>query len=362
MIKESQHLINEFFGKYPDLCDQLKTNVLKWGWGRGRIKRYFKDYDIDLTDRASRELVDLIWSRGIPNGLHGNESISKNINISEPKKQNEWKKQFEQLKLTPQEAKHLVELCRSGKNNSHGRLDIPGDLSELKFLVFSDSHIGHKEFRDDVFKYMVDKANEENVKFGLNAGDTIEGMSGRDGHIYELSHVGYSAQKEEFKRLFDMFNFPVYSIESTASHSGWFGSKHNAGVDVGKELAECCDNYKFLGYDEADILFNNGQFKVRLSHPGGGSAYSVSYKPQKYVEAISGGKKPHLFIQGHYHKMLYFDYRNVDILLSGSIMNQSIFMRKHNLHAAIGFWIVEVKFDKTGWAYEMTPKRYKFHE
>ena len=77
--------------------------------------------------------------------------------------------------------------------------------NHARFGYMSDSHIGHKEFREDLFV----KACRTYVKEGIDAvylpGDILEGMSGRDGHIYELSHIGFSAQVNYAAELFGSF-------------------------------------------------------------------------------------------------------------------------------------------------------------
>jgi len=192
---------------------------------------------------------------------------------------------------------------------------------------------------------MVKDGKRKRVEFYINCGDTIEGMSGREGHLYELSHIGASSQLKYFEEQFSEFNKKIFSIEAQNSHGGWFKSKGNAGLDIGEELERRCKNYEFIGYDEQDLELDNG-CKIRLRHPGGGTAYAVSYKIQKYMEALSGGKKPHLLFDGHFHKALYLFYRNIHGFEAGTLQEQSPFMRKVNTPAHLGYWVVDVNMSK----------------
>jgi len=81
---------------------------------------------------------------------------------------------------------------------------------------------------------------------------------------------------------------------------------------------------------------------LRLSHPGGGTAYALSYKPQKYAESLSGGEKPHIVGIGHYHKVEQLFYRNIHIFQVGCWEGQTPFMRRKNLAAMLGGWILWV--------------------
>jgi len=219
------------------------------------------------------------------------------------------------------------------------KIDFPD--RHIKFGAFSDAHIGHSCYRPDVLRKMILDGKKQGIEFWINSGDTLEGMSGREGHIYELDYIGASAQLNFFASEFQRFNKPIYSIEAQDSHGGWFKSKGNMGLNIGEELERRSYHYTFIGYDEQDLILDNG-LKIRLRHPGGGSAYALSYKIQKYVEAISGGQKSHMLFQGHFHKAIYLFYRNIHCFDSACLCNQTPFMKKIGTPAHVGYWIIDV--------------------
>jgi hypothetical protein len=255
-------------------------------------------------------------------------------------------KEIKKKKLSPKEASFVL---RGLKNHNSWEKYVPLKLdfpdNHVKFGVFSDCHIGHINFRSDVFAKMIVDGKRNGIEFWLNSGDTLEGMSGREGHIYELTHLGATAQLTYFSGLFSRFRIPVYSVEAQSSHGGWFHSKNNAGLNIGEEMSMRSKHYKFIGYDEQDIELDNG-LKVRLRHPGSGTAYALSYKQQKYIESISGGKKPHILFTGHFHKALYMFYRNVHSIDAGCICDQTPFMRKVGTPAHVGYWIIDINMRK----------------
>jgi predicted phosphodiesterase len=225
---------------------------------------------------------------------------------------------------------------------------LPVSKNHVKFGVISDLHIGHKDYRGDILRHAAKYFKKEKIDFIVNAGDTLEGMSGRDGHIYELEAVGAGAQLDLFEKEFKLLaDWKVYSIEADGSHGGWFKSKGNMGLDIGKELKLRAPNYIFLGYDEQDLKLKNG-LKLRLRHPGGGTAYALSYKMQKYVDSISGGQKPDILIQGHFHKSEYMFYRNIHCFDAATLENQSPFMKKIGTPAHLGYWIIDAYMNKKG--------------
>ena len=241
------------------------------------------------------------------------------------------------------------------------KIKVDPNVRKVKIGAFSDAHIGHKNYRADILEYAAHTFEKENVDMILNAGDTLEGTHTiRQGHIWELSEIGWSNQRERMVREFEKFHIPVQSIEASNSHTGWYHTHGNLGVDAGKELDDASDNYEFLGWDEADIVFNN--LVIRLRHPGGGTAYALSYKGQKYLNSISGGQKPHIVLTGHFHKALYMFYRNVHYFDLGTLQDQSDFMRKVGTPAHLGFWVISIEFTNTGWIQKIIPTLYPFYE
>lgn len=202
------------------------------------------------------------------------------------------------------------------KHNTH-RLSIADH--EFDTIFSTDYHLGHNKYRGDAMTKMHDTAIKNDISTIFNSGDTIEGMSGREGHVYELDYYGLEEQvdfaAEELQPFADN-GIEILSIEATNSHTGWYNNKGNNGVNAGRILEERVKAYTFLGWDEQTVKLDSG-LKIGLRHPGGGTAYAISYKMQKYVESISGGQKPHLINQGHFHKINYMFYRNIHAFDAG---------------------------------------------
>ena len=257
-------------------------------------------------------------------------------------------KELKKQNLTPEEAKKVLQNLKGINPGKYKPAKLPISDSHVKFGFFTDAHIGHQAYRPDIMEHMGKRFKQDHVDFAINAGDTIEGMSGRDGHIYELTHLGATEQLnyaiQEFKKI---EGIPIYSIEADSSHGGWFKSKGNMGLDIGKELEEKIKDYNFIGYDEQDVVLDN-KLIIRLRHPGGGTAYAISYKMQKYIESIGGGNKPGIVGQGHFHKANYLFYRNIHAFDGGTLANQTPFMKKIGTPAHVGYWILDAFVNKKG--------------
>ena len=66
----------------------------------------------------------------------------------------------------------------------------------------------------------------------IHAGDIVEGISHRQGHVFECSHYGFDAQFEETKRIFSTTDLPIYAI--AGNHQAW--AMNAVGADVNKYL------------------------------------------------------------------------------------------------------------------------------
>lgn len=254
-------------------------------------------------------------------------------------------KYLEKNNLSLDDLKKINKQKGYGQPNQFANYKLPFNEKRVKFGVLSDLHIGHKEYKPYILEHAVKYFKKQNCEFIVMPGDILEGVSGREGHIYELTHLGASQQLNYGVEQLSQLEQQIYGITATNSHDGWFSSKNNMGFEVGPELERRINNFNFIGYDEADLVLDNG-LKIRLAHPGDGTAYAISYKGQKYLNATSGGDKPNIMCNGHYHKALYMLYRNVHYIESGTLEGQTIFMKKKQTPAMLGYWVIDATFNK----------------
>ncbi len=156
----------------------------------------------------------------------------------------------------------------------------------------------------------------------------------------------------------------TYFIGSSTCHEGAYFKQN--GLEFGRmpELSERGD-LKYLGMDEVEVVLEGarGRATMRLFHPGGGTAYALSYRPQKIVESFGGGDKPNLLVVGHYHKMEYIPaLRNVHTIQAGCLEYQSPFMRKLSIEAHRGFWVVLATIEEDGSVTRLRAEAFRFYE
>jgi len=210
---------------------------------------------------------------------------------------------------------------------------------KVKFGFITDTHIGSKYTSSDYIVDIMRKMEDEGCEFIAHAGDVTEGMSHRQGHVYELTHVGYTSQKEEAIRVFSQTSLPVYAIDG--NHDRWFYK--SVGAKIVHDISEALDNFMFLGHDEGNIMV--GGVRINLWHGEDGSSYAYSYRPQKVIESLHDESTPDIMLMGHVHKYISTLIRGTYVISGGSVQQQSKWMRSTRKEAHVGFNIIEFQHD-----------------
>lgn len=249
----------------------------------------------------------------------------------------------ELARLTPGEGAQILQSLRGRPTKLH---DHEFSGRHIKFGYYADPHVGHSQFSEPLWQIMLKRFKAEGVDRAYCPGDNVEGMSGRPGHIYELSHIGAHAQLAYASDLFGLADRLQFCIID-GNHDQWFKEKGNAGTVAGEELATRNKNVRFLGEWEADVRLASSVV-MRLYHANDGTAYADSYKLQKLIESFTGGLKPNIVLSGHYHKQIAVFRRNVFGFECGTLCGQSQFMRGRKLPAHMGFGIIEIWVAKRG--------------
>lgn len=218
----------------------------------------------------------------------------------------------------------------------------------IRFAVVSDLHTGSLYERFDALHAFYKLLESERIPLVLIPGDLLDGHGMYRGQEFEQYAHGIKRQLAALKEKFPPSN--IRHLFITGNHDYSFDKQVDVGI--GERIADEM-GWEFVGRDQAIIPLRaeNGQtYKVGLYHPDGGTAYALSYKPQKLVEQMPGGKKPNMLFIGHYHKAEWIPrYRNVETFQAGCFQDQTPFMARKPTDAHVGGWTVEVMLGKAGW-------------
>jgi biotin operon repressor len=229
-----------------------------------------------------------------------------------------------------------------------------------------DQHIGSKYFRADVLDDLYDRFAAAGVDRVFNTGNWIDGDARFN--RFDVEAHGLEAQcrllTEKFPQRDGIDTYAVWGDD----HEGWYAQRE--GVDVGRYTESVMrqagrEDWHDIGFMEAHIELvnaNTGATAIMaVVHPGGGSAYALSYSIQKIVESYEGGEKPHIGLYGHYHKLWSGLIRNVWVLQTGCTQDQTTFMRKKRLEAHVGGCVVRMEQDPaSGAIIGFEPRMYRY--
>jgi hypothetical protein len=227
------------------------------------------------------------------------------------------------------------------------------DAGFYKFGVTGDNHLCSRYQRLDALGVLYKRFEDAGIKTVYNTGNWIDGEARFNKH--DLLVHGMDKQIDYFIEEYPSIKGISTEFITGDDHEGWYIQRE--GVNVGeythhKALKAGREDLIYLGHMEHDIVIPsaNGKSKttMRVLHPGGGSSYAISYTSQKIVESYTGGEKPDILFDGHYHKAGYNYIRGVHVIQTGCTQDQTPFMRKKKLAAHIGGWIIEFAVDENG--------------
>jgi len=235
--------------------------------------------------------------------------------------------------------------------------------NKFKFGVVSDNHLNSIHERLDVLNALYDIFEKEGIEIVLNAGNWIDGEA--KFNRYEIKNRGIDRQIGYFVDNYPQRKGMVTKFIAGDDHEGWYWQRE--GVNIGEYAQMRAEkigrtDLEYIGYVESDVVLQlpQGKTTIKVMHPGGGTAYALSYTPQKIIESFQGGEKPNILILGHYHKAEYIIYRDVHTIQAGCTQDQTTFMRKKRIAAHLGGWIIEFSTSNDGAVHEFKPSFYSF--
>lgn len=288
-----------------------------------------------------------------------NEELSSDINSKteglgelEKKTLNELNKAGYSL----EDIKEFIQGMQKSQSNLVQNYTIGKNYS--KHILFGDPHIGNIQYDSPLMKLLAKVAKKEKVDFVACTGDIFDGWyQNRPSSIFEQNAIGFDQQMKLAVEELSQLEVPLLFITGNHSYNTFV---RGAGVEAGPYLEDKLNakgmEAKYLG--NADGTIKIGKSILRLLHPDGGTAYALSYKPQKIIESMESGHKPNVLAIGHFHKADYMFYRNVHCFQTATLCGQTKFMKGKGLAAHKGFWLVEMYTKSDGQIDCIIPRLY----
>jgi UDP-2,3-diacylglucosamine pyrophosphatase LpxH len=222
----------------------------------------------------------------------------------------------------------------------------------LKFAIMGDTQFGSKYAQITYLHDFYDLCKREGIENVYHTGDITDGLKMRVGHEYELYEVSADEMRDDVVK-----NYP--KIDGITTH--FITGNHDAsiykhvGYDIGQAIANLRPDMKYLGRDCA-VVNLTPECTLELRHPWDGTAYAISYKMQKMIEAMESDSKPNILAVGHYHKAEYIFYRNVHALQTGCFQGQTPFTRGKGISVHMGGWLITIYVDENGYIQRFAPE------
>jgi len=215
----------------------------------------------------------------------------------------------------------------------------------IKLGLIADTHLCSKYERLEALNCIYDIFADENIEIVYHGGNYIDGENIYN--KYEIHTAGVTPQVEYFIKNYPQREGIITKFIVGDDHEGWYIARERLNIGEYTQMKAEQSGRKdleYIGYIEADIYFEgiNGGSWMRVMHGGGGSAYALSYTPQKIVESLQGGEKPRILLLGHYHKLDWCFPREVHCIQMGCFQEQTPWMRKRKMQAHVGGEILEL--------------------
>lgn len=227
----------------------------------------------------------------------------------------------------------------------------------IRFGLMGDTQLGSKYAQISHLIKFYDICKDLGITDIYHTGDITDGLKMRPGHEYELYCTSADELKEDVVK-----HYP--KVKGITTH--FITGNHDAslykhvGYDIGMAIANERPDLKYLGRDCA-VVYLTPNCTLELRHPWDGTAYAISYKPQKMIEAMESDSKPNILGIGHYHKAEYIFYRNVHCFQTGCFQGQTPFTRGKGISVHLGGWIVTVYVDENGYIQRIIPEFIPFY-
>ena len=253
-----------------------------------------------------------------------------------------WKMYGKQIELVQNEGE-IVFKKNTPKKFSYSKKGVE-ELTCTEILVVSDTHFGNIHNQVHLLNDLYQEAYNRGITTALHIGDLTDGnYPNRQENPRQQFLHGFDQQVGYVVDMYPKIDgLTTYYI--LGSHDETHYKNGQSTVDFWVD--KCRKDMKCLGQDTGEITIN--KVKYLLDHPGGGSAQSLSYKPQKRIEILESSNKPKVLLIGHYHKSYAFAYRNVECMQIPALCTKTQFQQKQGLVNTVGGYFLKVYSDSKG--------------
>lgn len=235
--------------------------------------------------------------------------------------------------------------------NNHNTKTLINDSDEMKILLISDTRLCSKFEQISILNNIYNIANEMGIKTVLHLGDITEGIYFGKNRIYNQSIIHHNPDTQA---LYVKNNYPYVKGMTTYFITGEHDLsflKTKSREDVGADIANLREDMVYLGQKNCMIYLQDSEghkpITIDMRHPEGVIPYTISYKPQKIVDAMRSEERPDILNFGHFLVQDTFLHHDVLINQVPSVTATTPEMVDRGYNNIVGATILTLHFDKT---------------
>ncbi len=218
------------------------------------------------------------------------------------------------------------------------------ETHEFKFVAISDTRFGSKAQQLSILNDIYKKAKEMGYDKVIHCGNITEGLYPMSNAYADTTFLDDSLRQVDYIAE----NYPKVDGITTYFITGSKDSKHmkNNKINIGKRISDARDDMIYLGDKECNVIVDNAN--ILVSSPDASKTYTVSYRPQKQIDAFRSEDKPDVFLYGGLLQMEKFNYRDVECISVPSCCATTQEMSDKKYANTVGAVFVTVKTDEKG--------------
>lgn len=229
----------------------------------------------------------------------------------------ELKNDGENVTITQRKDGIYIENFGDIKSYNHNIETIFNNDSVVKILLISDTRLCSKFSQLSILNNLYKIAYEMGVRYVFHLGDIVEGIYFGKYKKYNqlILHHNPDTQAMYVKKNYPYINgMTTYFL--TGEHDLSF-LKTKDKEDIGEKIANLREDLIYLGQESCTVFLegDNGKpIKIDLRHPLGNIPYTVSYKPQRILDAMRGEERPDIINFGHF--LVHDTFIHHDVLVN----------------------------------------------
>lgn len=225
--------------------------------------------------------------------------------------------------------------------------------NKISFCIMSDIHYASIYDRPDLMKEIYAECHKRGIDTILCVGDITDGY-----FPYHKDHEKRLKCTDAYHQADYVVNIHPYDPNIkfyfiTGNHD--YTHFENENVRIGEVISQYRKNDMiYLGQDIANLTIN--KLRIQLNHGQFLAGAPISTRIQAYTERLTD--KPHILALGHIHQALYMQSDDIDVLQTGSILDQTPFLTNQKINSQRNCWFVNVRYSDDGNIYSITPELY----